>query len=189
LPDRSPRLALAAVLVFAAAAGVAQAKGELAIDAARPASSVGLKVSSSAIGAGGRIAPRYSAYGANRSPAVKWSPAPGAKAYALVIEDPDAPSPQPFIHWLVWNLPSRSTAIGEGAAPAGAVQGRNGPGGQGYSGPHPPSGTHHYHFEVFALSAPLAVAPGADRAALIRAMSGHVIASGQAVGLFSPPTH
>jgi Raf kinase inhibitor-like YbhB/YbcL family protein len=180
---------MAALLAFAAAAGAAQARGQLLIDAVRPDSAVSLKVTSSAIGAGGRIAPSYSAYGANRSPAVKWSAAPGAKAYALVIEDPDAPSPQPFTHWLVWNLPSTARAIAEGAPPAGAIQGRNGPGGQGYFGPHPPSGTHHYHFEVFALTAPLTLPPGADRAALLRAMSGHVIASGQTVGLFSPPAH
>jgi Raf kinase inhibitor-like YbhB/YbcL family protein len=149
-----------------------------------------ITVRSSAIGPGGMIAQRNSAYGDNRSPQVAWTPAPKAKSYAVVLDDPDAPGPGPFVHWLMWNIPADRTHLDEAAAPpAGAVLGRNGHGGIGYWGPHPPSGTHHYHLQVIALDRALNLAPGADRAQLAQATRGHVIASGEVIGLFSAPAH
>ena len=143
---------------------------------------------SAAIGVGGRIAAANSAYGANRSMPVTWTVAPGAKTYAVVLEDPDALGPAPFVHWQVWNIPAGTTELAAGAPPpAGAVQGRNGTGSTGYHGPHPPSGTHRYHLQVFALDSALALAAGADREALAAAMRGHIIASGEVVGLYSAP--
>ena len=138
------------------------------------------------IGRDGHIAARNSAYGANIPPEVNWSPAAGAGSYAVVLEDPDAGGPAPFVHWLAWNIPASRTRLAEGEPPVGA-EGRNGRGGVGYWGPHPPSGTHHYYMQVFALDAPLKLGAGADRAALVAAMRGHVLASGEAVGLYSAP--
>ncbi|MGH7024489.1 MAG: YbhB/YbcL family Raf kinase inhibitor-like protein [Caulobacteraceae bacterium] len=179
-------LALAASLL---AAGPVAAGGALALAQAPAKSSEAVAVASTAIGAGRRIAARNTAYGQNLSPEVNWSAVRGARAYALVLEDPDAAGAQPFVHWLVWNIPARTTRLAEVGLPAGAIQGRNGRGGAGYWGPHPPGGTHHYHLEVFALDAPLALGAGADRNALVAALRGHVIASGETVGLSSPPTH
>ena len=70
--------------------------------------------------------------------------------------------------------------------PKGALQGRNSRGQIGYMGPRPPEGDppHHYHFQVFALDAPLTMPPGADREALLAAMRGHVLARGETVGTF-----
>jgi Raf kinase inhibitor-like YbhB/YbcL family protein len=164
----------ALVLVFALAAGPAF-------------SSATIHVHSDAIGAGGRIADRNSAYGAGLSPEVNWSPVPGAKSYAIVLDDPDAPGAQPFVHWLVWNIPPARPRLDEGAEPPGASVGRNSNGGNGYWGPHPPSGTHHYHLRVLALDAVLPLAQGASRAQFSQAVRGHVIASGETVGLSSPP--
>ena len=31
-------------------------------------------------------------------------PPPGTQELAIVVEDPDAPGPEPFCHWLVWGL-------------------------------------------------------------------------------------
>lgn len=145
-------------------------------------------VHSDAIDHGGQIADKNSAYGAGLSPEVNWSAVPRAKAYAVVLEDPDAPGAAPFVHWLVWNIPAARTRLVEGAMP-GAMEGRNGHGGIGYWGPHPPSGTHHYHLEVFALDVVLPLKAGADREALVAAMRGHVLASGEVVGRYSAPAH
>ncbi len=154
-----------------------------------------LKVTSSAIGADGRISLRNSAYGADLSPAMSWTPAPGVKTYAIVLQDPDAGAPPPFIHWLIWNIPAQVRSLPEHVpsdarpvAPAGAAQGRNGFGSIGYRGPKPPSGVHHYHLIVFALDAPLSLSPGADGKALAEAMRGHVVASGEVVGTYAAPT-
>jgi Raf kinase inhibitor-like YbhB/YbcL family protein len=146
-----------------------------------------ISVHSDAIGAGGRIAGRNSAYGAGLSPEVNWSPVSGAKSYAVVLDDPDAPGLQPFVHWLVWNIPPSRPRLDEGAEPPGASVGRNSNGGTGYWGPHPPNGTHHYRLRVLALDAVLPLAQGANRAQFNQAARGHVIASGEIVGLSSPP--
>ena len=153
-----------------------------------------IKVISPAIGVDGRISPRNSAFGENLSPAVSWTPAPGAKAYAVILQDPDAGDPPPFIHWLIWNIPAATRALPEHVStaphppsPAGAAQGRNGFGSIGYGGPKPPSGVHHSHLIVFALNAPLALAAGADSRALSQALRGHVLASGEIVGTFAAP--
>jgi Raf kinase inhibitor-like YbhB/YbcL family protein len=118
---------------------------------------------------------------------VRWTPASGAKSYAVTMRDPDAPSPRPFVHWLIWNLPDSVRALAGGEVPAGASQGRNGTGGIGYFGPRPPSGVHHYHLAVFALDTRLTLVAGADYEALTNAMKGHVIASGEVVATFAAP--
>jgi Raf kinase inhibitor-like YbhB/YbcL family protein len=98
------------------------------------------------------------------------------------------------VHWLAWNLSASVTQLPEGLQeqprltfPEGVIQGRNTHGSAGYYGPHPPVGDppHHYHFQVFALDATLSVPPGGDRAALLGAMQGHVIAKGEIVGLYA----
>ena len=147
------------------------------------------------INAQGVLDERYSGYGHNISPPVRWTAGPpGARAYALAWEDPDAGSPPPVIHWIAWNIPPTVTSLpravhnlGETPRPLGMRQGRNSHGGLGYTGPHPPVGgpAHHYHVQVFALSRPLGLHPEADRAAFLHALEGRVIARGEAVVLFA----
>ncbi|HEY7901585.1 MAG TPA: YbhB/YbcL family Raf kinase inhibitor-like protein [Caulobacteraceae bacterium] len=144
-------------------------------------------VGTTAIGPDHVISARNTAYGRNLSPEVNWSPVPGARAYALILDDPDASHPAPFVHWLVWDIPGAVHRLAEGIVPAPAVQGRNGRGEVGYFGPRPPSGTHHYHLRLYALRGPLALAAGADREALDTAMKGKVLASGEIIGLVSAP--
>jgi Raf kinase inhibitor-like YbhB/YbcL family protein len=152
---------------------------------------------SDALGADGSMDLRHTSYGDNLSPPLRWTPVEGARAYAVVLEDPDAPKATPFVHWLIWNIPSTEISLSEGLAmtpklsdPPGAIQGRNDNGGTGYYGPHPPagSGVHHYHFQIFALDGPLALAPGASLADLTAALQGHVLADGELVGTFEAPT-
>ncbi len=153
-----------------------------------------MTVASDAVGADGRIAARNSAYGANLSPTLNWAPVAGAQSYAMILEDPDAPAPRPWGHWLIWNIPPAATSLAEGVPlganppqPAGAAQGRGDTGDVGYFGPKPPGGVHHYHFEVFALDRRLILAGGAGRDALLAAMRGHVLAWSELVGTFKAP--
>jgi Raf kinase inhibitor-like YbhB/YbcL family protein len=178
-----PRIAAALLLV----AGPASAAGPVVLDrvgARRPAPII---VSSAAIRSDGHMDARNTAYGQNLSPALSWRPVAGARAYTVVLEDPDAPGPTPFVHWLAWNIPGGAAGVQEGHVPPGVVQGRNGHGETGYWGPHPPSGVHRYHVEVFALDAPLALPAGADRDAVAAALRGHVIAKGEILGLVAAP--
>lgn len=144
-----------------------------------------IAVSSPAFAPGGAIPSRCSAYGANRSPPLRWRAVAGAKSYALIMDDPDAHGSKPFVHWIMWNIPPTATSLSEAAARG--VSGENGAGKRGYFGPHPPSGVHHYHLRLFALKTALSLAPGADRAALDRAMSGHVLGEGELIGTYAAP--
>jgi Raf kinase inhibitor-like YbhB/YbcL family protein len=108
-----------------------------------------------------------------------------AKSLALILHDPDAPMPGGFTHWVMWNIPVTTTMIGENSAPAGSVQGENGSGKTGYIGPCPPSGTHHYHFMLYALDSTLNIATSSKKADLESAMQGHIITQTELVGLYA----
>ena len=132
----------------------------------------------------GSIDLRHSAYGDNLSPPLRWTPVEGAGAYAIILEDPDAPSAKPFVHWLIWNIPPQTNSIAEGTAPKG-VHGTNDFGKSGYKGPCPPPGTHRYSFKIFALDRELDLRSGAKRSQVDAAMKGHVIAQGELVGRYA----
>ncbi len=166
--------------------------GAAPLASARFAGAAPLAVNCPAFPGGGVIPPRFSAKGANVSPPVTWASTAGAQSYALVVQDPDAPGPAPFVHWLIWNLPGSLTGLSAGvpssdrpARPDGALQGRNGADGEGYHGPSPPPGApHRYVFQVFALSSDPTIPPGAEIETVLAGLHGRVIAKGQCVGTF-----
>jgi Raf kinase inhibitor-like YbhB/YbcL family protein len=148
------------------------------------ASAGGFALTSPAFKPGGPIPAVYTCKGKSRSPALRWTGAPkGTKGFAIELEDPDAPLPGGFTHWLGWGIPA--TAHGLAAGAKTPVQGANGTGKPGYIGPCPPSGVHHYHFTLYALNAPLQLAAGADRAAFTAALKRHVIAKAALIGTFA----
>jgi Raf kinase inhibitor-like YbhB/YbcL family protein len=163
------------------------------IDRLRAPSGHAISVSSPSVQASAAIPAHYTAYGDGVSPALQWTRVDGARAYALLVEDPDAKGPQPFVHWLAWNIPANVTSLPEGLQeqprltdPDGVLQGRNTRGSMGYYGPKPPVGdpAHHYHFQVYALDTVLDVPFGSDRDTLLKAMQGHVIGKGEVVGKY-----
>jgi Raf kinase inhibitor-like YbhB/YbcL family protein len=152
-----------------------------------------LKVSSGDFAANGAIPLKQSEYADSVSPALRWDSVPGAVSYAIVMEDPDSKPIKPFVHWVAWNIPSTVTSLPEGlqeqlrlTEPEGVLQGRNSSGTHGYFGPKPPVGdpAHHYHFQVLALDSMLDIPPTSDRDAFLAAVSGHVLAKGELVGLY-----
>ncbi len=108
----------------------------------------------------------------------------------LIVEDPDAPTPMPFVHWIVYGLPADTAdirgGIEERTSLLGGKQGETTMRHQYYDGPAPPRGhgLHHYHFQVFALDTELDLPPGVGRHRLLEAMEGHVIAAGDLVGTY-----
>lgn len=140
-----------------------------------------LTVTSSAFKANGMIPAKYTCTGENINPELSISGIPSdAKSLALIMDDPDAPSGD-FVHWVMWNIPVQNT-IAENSAPG--VQGMNGRDATGYTGPCPPSGTHHYHFKVYALDAMLDLPTTTDKQGLLKAMDGHILQQGELIGLF-----
>jgi Raf kinase inhibitor-like YbhB/YbcL family protein len=177
-------LAATAALLIAAPA---LAGGLVSIQRPETQTSGKLTVGSPSFKAGGPIPVKYTPFGQDVSPALNWSVAPAAKSYAILVDDPDAPEPQPFSHWAVWNIPANMTMVPEGSK--AGVQGTNGHGKIGYIGPHPPAADppHHYHFQVLALDRILSTPAGADRGAVLAAAKGHVVAKGEVLGTFQAP--
>lgn len=156
----------------------------------KPAASPTFKLTSTSFAAGQEIPAKYTCKGADVSPAIAWSGAPdGTKAFALVVDDPDAPGGT-FLHWLIFNIPGSATHL-PSARPKdsemkdGTRQGKNDFDELGYNGPCPPPGTaHRYVFHLYALKAPLDMKPGATRRQLGMAMAGKVIAEAVYTGKF-----
>ena len=72
-----------------------------------------LDLTSPAFHDGARIPSRHSSEGADVSPPLRWSDPPAAtKSFALICEDPDAPSGT-FVHWLAWNIKADQRELGE----------------------------------------------------------------------------
>ncbi|HEX3082715.1 MAG TPA: YbhB/YbcL family Raf kinase inhibitor-like protein [Candidatus Saccharimonadia bacterium] len=144
-----------------------------------------MNISSSVFKDGGAIPTRYTCAGANTNPPLTFQDVPhDTQALALVVDDPDAPGGM-FDHWLLWNLPTSVTEIPENWQPEDGVGvGTNGFGKEAYGGPCPPSGTHHYHFTLYALDHKVEVAAGAQRPALEFGMKGHVLAQAKLIGTY-----
>ena len=180
-------IAMAACLLVATAGCGEDDKPGPTPPPASPGKSVAtLTITSTAFAAGKPVPRKYTGDGEDRSPPLTWSGVPAAaKELALIVDDPDAPSDEPWVHWVICKIPPDAKGLAEGD-PAGALQGKNSFGNVGYGGPSPPQGhgTHHYHFKLYALDAALDVQPGLDKKALLSAMSGHIIAQGELMGTY-----
>lgn len=139
---------------------------------------------------GGAIPHRFSAQGENLNPELAWDLVPlGTKSLALMVEDPDAPTPRPFVHWLLAELPPSMMEIPPGLDPGGdgqGVQGRSSMLNVGWTGCAPPVHDlpHHYHFQLFALDRRLGLQQGFGRKDLCERMRGHILAFGELVGTY-----
>ena len=157
-----------------------------------------ITVSSSVLKDGQPIPKDYTADGKNVSPPITWSNLPaGTRELALICEDPVAPTPQPFVHWVVYKIPPTAKGLPEGmpiddttTMPddlKGTIQGMSGFRRPIWRGPAPPKPgiAHQYHFIVYALDAPLDVPPGLNKTQLLEAMKGHIIGQGQLVASYT----
>ncbi len=141
-----------------------------------------LKVTSPSFKANSTIPEVYTCAGKNIHPALSIGNMPkGTRTLALILEDPDA-SKGTFDHWVTWNIPPSGT-IDEGVSVG--IEGRNGGGSNGYTGPCPPAGTgvHHYHFHIYSLDTELDLPVGSNKEALKSAMKGHILGEGEVIGL------
>ncbi|HWA74028.1 MAG TPA: YbhB/YbcL family Raf kinase inhibitor-like protein [Polyangiaceae bacterium] len=157
-----------------------------------------LTVSSPAFAPNSSIPVEFSEYEQGVSFPLSWTAGPdGTASYLLIVEDPDAATPKPFVHSVAWNIPAPETTLREGlpeqdllTEPEGLRQGVNSRGTVGYLGPRPPAGDppHAYHVQVFALDRVLDVPlSGADRDQVLAAANGHVLAAGELVANFARP--
>jgi Raf kinase inhibitor-like YbhB/YbcL family protein len=137
------------------------------------------------------------------SPPLSWIGAPATtKSFVLVMDDPDAPSAQPWVHWIIFKIPKDTNALPEGI---NVVENPPMQHGQNswklvqYDGPQPPLGqTHLYVFTLYALDtmditnleggeengATYHRTPVPTKDILLRAISGHILDQAQWTGRF-----
>jgi hypothetical protein len=143
-----------------------------------------LRITSPSFGNNANIPSKYTCDGEDVNPALAIENVPtGAGSLALIVDDPDAPAGT-WVHWVLWNIPAGTREIKEHSVPAGASQGLTDFRKRAYGGPCPPSGTHRYFFKLYALDAVLSLGPDTTKAALERAMKGHIVAQAETVGLY-----
>jgi len=138
------------------------------------------------------IPTKHTCEGADVSPALAWSGAPaGTKSLALVVDDPDAPDPRApkltWVHWVLYGIAPSVSSLAEGvdAKAVGAREGLNDWKATGYRGPCPPIGRHRYFHKIYALDADLGDLGRPDKAALERAMKGHILGQGTLIGTYA----
>jgi Raf kinase inhibitor-like YbhB/YbcL family protein len=175
-------IALAAAIFFTGAS--------VAIAEEKPMS---LTITSTAFAPGGAIPSLYTCEGKDVSPPLAWSGAPAAtKSFALIVDDPDAPDPaapkMTWVHWVLYDVAPAAGGLPEtvqaSALPAGTREGVNDWGRTGYGGPCPPIGRHRYFHKLYALDTVLPDLKRPNKAALEKAMQGHILAQAVLIGTY-----
>jgi Raf kinase inhibitor-like YbhB/YbcL family protein len=140
---------------------------------------------------GGPIPNRFTCNGENIPPTLAWGDPPTAtKSFVLTVTDPDSPG-GPWIHWIVYNLPAQIRTIDANTRPGLKINdvtilfGKNSWGKQTYGGPCPPSGTHHYVFQITALSINLGPENNAFISDLNAQMQGSILSTAKLIGTYT----
>ena len=139
----------------------------------------------------------YTADGSGVSPPLQWTGVPeGAASLVLIVEDADAPTPQPLVHAIAVDLPAGDGSLPEGALPspgheaeADLKAGRNSYLRTGWLPPDPPPGhgTHRYAFQLFALDGQPDFGATPGRESVLEALGAHALASGCLIGTYARP--
>ena len=139
-----------------------------------------ITLQSVAFAEGETIPRRHTGDGEDLSPPLSWTGLPAAtRELAMIVDDPDAPTSEPWVHWVIYKLPATQEGLMEGVppvprpkSPPGSIQGRNSWGSLGYQGPAPPKGhgMHRYFFQLYALDRGLELPEGLDKAGLLKAI-------------------
>jgi len=153
-------------------------------------SAMGFELKSQAFSFSETIPTQHTCDGTDLSPPLEWTEVPeGAKTFALIADDPDAPVGT-WVHWVLYNLPSEARSIPQ-VVPAretlegGAMQGTNDFRRIGYGGPCPPPGKpHRYFFKLYALDIKIALSPGATKKEILKTMEGHILAQAELMGRY-----
>jgi Raf kinase inhibitor-like YbhB/YbcL family protein len=151
-----------------------------------------MKITSSVFKDQAELPVEYTCHGKNIHPPLEFHNVPeNAKSLALVMSDPDAMQPNPWIHWVIFNMPPTTQALDQdlSAVLAQAKRGENTAKTLDYYGACPPRGhgVHHYHFMLYALDTMLDLPEGSSYDALKNAMLNHIITQADLVGLYEHP--
>jgi len=143
----------------------------------------------------GRLPERFTADGDGISPPLTWRGAPdGTESLALIVEDPDAPTPRPLVHAIVVDIAPDLNGLPEGAIRsdgAGTSEknvGKTSGLSEGWLPPDPPTGhgSHDYVFQLLALgSGESSGEESPGRGDFREHVAGRILAAGVLVGTYS----
>ena len=149
-----------------------------------------IEFSSSAFESGDLIPVKFTCYGKNVSPPLRWSDVPpNSRSIAIVMDDTYL-STNLIRHWSIYNVPVATRSLGPAFSTQHVneksfLQVKNDFDQYGYSGPCPPRGEEHeYVFFIYALSQPLEIVSGPGPTQLTEAMRGYVVATGSFSGRY-----
>lgn len=130
----------------------------------------------------------YTCDSTNISPELHWNnPFTDAATFALIMDDPDVPT-QPWVHWIVYNIPATDTTLPPqfpiDSTVNGIEQGFTSFRITGYGGPCPPDGMHRYYFKLYALDSKLNSPARLTKSQLFSAMKGHILAEADLMGKY-----
>ncbi len=125
------------------------------------------------------IPSRFTCDGDNINPEIDISNIPAnAKTLAITLQDPDALTEKPWVHWLLWNIPSSSyVKIEQWKIPLSIQQWMNDFEKIWRWWPCPPKWNwkHRYFFKVYALDVALDLNQNSNFDDLTNAMQNHII--------------
>lgn len=148
-----------------------------------------MDISSTAFSDMGEIPEKYGYRKENVNPPLEFSDIPeNAETLVLIVDDPDAvePAGRIWTHWLMYNIPTATTEIGEDEKPIGAEEGKNDFGDREYGGPNPPDRKHSYRFKLYALDKELDLNQPVKKEDLEQAMEDHIIEKALHRGTYTP---
>ncbi|MBS1586283.1 MAG: YbhB/YbcL family Raf kinase inhibitor-like protein [Bacteroidetes bacterium] len=150
-----------------------------------------LTVTSPAFANNGMIPSKYTCEGRQVSPPLHIANIPkGTQFLAIIVFDPDAPFSGGYTHWLIWNIPVNTrTEMDIPENFSGGDEGINSSKKRGYVGMCPPSGTHHYHFYVYAQKLKVQADQNVEKTNLEARLEGHIAARAELVGLYQKTKH
>src|SRR5215470_9814433 len=130
---------------------------------------------------GAMIPKKFTCDGPDISPPLTWTEPPKrTKSFAVIVDDPDAPS-DTWVHWVLYEVPADTRELSEGVRKDrqlsnGALQGRNDFGKIGYNGPCPPKGGPHGYSSSFTpWTRGQTSRLEQSKSDLERAMKGHIL--------------
>jgi Raf kinase inhibitor-like YbhB/YbcL family protein len=156
----------------------------------KDAKSMDFELTSSAFKPNKPIPKEHTCDGVDSSIPLQWTDPPEpTHSFAIIVDDPDAPSGT-WVHWVLYDLPPdlRELPAGivhEETLQNGAKQSRNDFGRIGYGGPCPPRGpAHRYYVKLYALDQMSGLQAEATKQQLLDAIKGHVLAEAELVGTY-----
>lgn len=134
---------------------------------------------------------KYTCNGENINPPLEFVEVPEeAVSLVLIMDDPDVPvqvrEDRMWNHWIKFNIPPTTRGVAENSEPAG-VAGIGTSENLKYHGPCPPDTEHRYFFKLYALDTELDLPEGATKKEVEKAMTNHIIAQAQLIGLYEQP--